>query len=317
LSGLSGSIGVLASMRGGWGLGNALFVATALSIIVGAASGGLGNAITLYEAALGPGISSGPLLGAALGSMSWRYPFFGTAALMALAVILTATLVRETGLPEQRGSARDTLKALRDPGLLTLSLGGMLYSFGFFVLLAYTPLLLRLSAQEIGLIFLRLGRAGGSHLGLRGALAARPLWPHYGRTRSSPALRARPRRHDRRSQAGVASPGHRLGRAARDQQRALHQPRHGGLHGHPLGGVGRLQLPALGRGGRRARAGWIPGGGHITPFPISAGDRKRGRQRRLDLDAARSRPSGSQAQPGAPGGAPNTSPAAAQSTPSA
>ena len=153
LSGLSGSIGVLASMRGGWGLGNALFVATALSIIVGAASGGLGNAITLYEAALGLGISSGPLLGAALGSMSWRYPFFGTAALMALAFILTATLVRETGLPEQRGSARDTLKALRDPGLLTLALGGMLYSFGFFVLLAYTPLLLGLSAEEIGLIF--------------------------------------------------------------------------------------------------------------------------------------------------------------------
>jgi MFS transporter, ACDE family, multidrug resistance protein len=79
LSGLSGSIGELAGVRGGWGLGNALFVATALSIIVGAASGGLGNAITLYEAALGLGISSGPLIGAALGSMSWRYPFFGTA----------------------------------------------------------------------------------------------------------------------------------------------------------------------------------------------------------------------------------------------
>lgn len=60
-------------MRGGWGLGNALFVATARSIIVGAAPGDLGNAITLYEAALGLGISSGPLLGAVLGSMSWRY----------------------------------------------------------------------------------------------------------------------------------------------------------------------------------------------------------------------------------------------------
>jgi len=153
LSGLSGSIAMLASMRGGWGLGNALFVATALSIIVGAAAGGLGNAITLYEAALGLGISSGPLLGAALGSMSWRYPFFGTAALMAVAFILTSTLVRESGMPEQRGSARDTLRALKDPGLLTLAMGGLLYSFGFFVLLAYTPLLLGISAREIGLIF--------------------------------------------------------------------------------------------------------------------------------------------------------------------
>jgi MFS transporter, ACDE family, multidrug resistance protein len=153
LSGLSGSIAMLAGMRGGWGLGNALFVATALSIIVGAAAGGLGNAITLYEAALGLGISSGPLLGAALGSMSWRYPFFGTAALMAVAFILTSTLVRESGMPEQRGSARDTLRALKDPGLLTLAMGGLLYSFGFFVLLAYTPLLLGISAREIGLIF--------------------------------------------------------------------------------------------------------------------------------------------------------------------
>jgi MFS family permease len=153
LSGLSGSIAMLASMRGGWGLGNALFVATALSIIVGAAAGGLGNAITLYEAALGLGISSGPLLGAALGSMSWRYPFFGTAALMAVAFILTSTLVKESGMPEQRGSAGDTLRALKDPGLLTLAMGGLLYSFGFFVLLAYTPLLLGISAREIGLIF--------------------------------------------------------------------------------------------------------------------------------------------------------------------
>ena len=153
LSGLSNSIAMLAGMRGGWGLGNALFVATALSIIVGAAAGGLGNAITLYEAALGLGISSGPLLGAALGSMSWRYPFFGTAALMAVAFILTSTLVRERGMPEQRGSARDTLRALKDPALLTLATGGLLYSFGFFVLLAYTPLLLGLSAREIGLIF--------------------------------------------------------------------------------------------------------------------------------------------------------------------
>src|SRR5438067_4456251 len=32
-------------------------------------------------------------------------------------------------------------------------MGGLLYSFGFFVLLAYTPPLLGISAPEIGLIF--------------------------------------------------------------------------------------------------------------------------------------------------------------------
>lgn len=153
LSGLSPSIAILATMRGGWGFGNALFVTTALVIIVGSASGGLSNAITLYEAALGLGISSGPLLGAALGSMSWRYPFFGTATLMAIAFLLTSVLVRDTGLPEQRRSAMDTLRALRHPGLNTLAGAGMCYSFAFFVVLAYTPLLLNLSARTLGLIF--------------------------------------------------------------------------------------------------------------------------------------------------------------------
>jgi ACDE family multidrug resistance protein len=49
----------IAAFRLGWGLGNALFIATALSVIVGAASGGLTSAIVLYEAALGLGIASG------------------------------------------------------------------------------------------------------------------------------------------------------------------------------------------------------------------------------------------------------------------
>ena len=153
LSGLSPSIGMLATMRGGWGLGNALFVTTALVIIVGSASGGLANAITLYEAALGLGISAGPLLGAALGSMSWRFPFFGTSTLMALAFVLTLVLVRDTGSPEQRRTAMDTFRALRHPGLNTLASAGLCYSFGFFVVLAYTPLLLNLSAETLGFIF--------------------------------------------------------------------------------------------------------------------------------------------------------------------
>lgn len=42
LSGLSGSVAELVGFRAGWGLGNALFVATALAVIVGVASGGCG-----------------------------------------------------------------------------------------------------------------------------------------------------------------------------------------------------------------------------------------------------------------------------------
>ncbi len=57
-------------LRAGWGLGNALFIATALSVIVGSASGGVAGAVMLYEAALGFGISLGPLLGGELGGIS-------------------------------------------------------------------------------------------------------------------------------------------------------------------------------------------------------------------------------------------------------
>src|SRR4051812_22847177 len=64
LSGTSGSVGELVGFRAGWGLGNAMFVATALAVIVGAASGGAESAIILYEAALGVGISTRPPLGA-------------------------------------------------------------------------------------------------------------------------------------------------------------------------------------------------------------------------------------------------------------
>src|SRR3954452_6471235 len=55
-AGAAGSIGEIVAFRGFWGLGNALFIATALSAIVGAASGGLRDAIILFEAALGLGI---------------------------------------------------------------------------------------------------------------------------------------------------------------------------------------------------------------------------------------------------------------------
>ena len=56
LCALSGSVDAIIGFRAGWGLGNALFISTALATIVGAASGGSSAAIILYEAALGLGI---------------------------------------------------------------------------------------------------------------------------------------------------------------------------------------------------------------------------------------------------------------------
>lgn len=154
LSGLSPSIGFLAMVRGGWGLGNAFFTSTALSIIVGLSLGGIGPAITLYEAALGLGIACGPLLGGALGSVYWRDPFFGTASLMAIALIATWRFVREPGTKEQPRTAQDIFRALRHPAIMTNALIGLTYSYAFFTILAYSPLtLVHLSAITLGITY--------------------------------------------------------------------------------------------------------------------------------------------------------------------
>ncbi len=157
LSGLAPNISFLAVVRGGWGLGNAFFTSTALSIMVGAVSGGnIASAITLYESALGLGIASGPLLGGFLGHIQWRMPFFGAAALMALALILTAIFVRDTGAKEEPRTAADIFRAMRHPAILSNALAGLAYSYVFFTVLAYsptTPALYNIGAIHLGLVF--------------------------------------------------------------------------------------------------------------------------------------------------------------------
>ncbi|MEA2390797.1 MAG: transporter, family, multidrug resistance protein, partial [Solirubrobacteraceae bacterium] len=122
LAGMSGSIGGIVGFRAGWGLGNALFIATSLAVIVGSATGGFAGAIVLYETALGIGIACGPLLGAALGNISWRGPFFGVSVLMAIALVATVLFVPRTPRPAAPAPLSAPLKALRHRGLLTMGL---------------------------------------------------------------------------------------------------------------------------------------------------------------------------------------------------
>src|SRR3954454_8840132 len=77
LAGASDTVGQIVGFRAGWGLGNALFIATALATIVSAATGSMKQAVIFFEAALGLGIAAGPIVGGQLGSISWRAPFFG------------------------------------------------------------------------------------------------------------------------------------------------------------------------------------------------------------------------------------------------
>jgi MFS transporter, ACDE family, multidrug resistance protein len=157
---LSQNVEAVIGFRAGWGLGNALFISTALATIVGAASGGAGSAIVLYEAALGIGIAVGPLLGGALGSLSWKGPFFGTAALMSIGFIAITVLLKERkDLPRTPTRFSAPFRALGNPAIAVLAGAALLYNIGFFVLLAYTPFPLGFAAMGIGLTFFGWGVA--------------------------------------------------------------------------------------------------------------------------------------------------------------
>ncbi|WUD77583.1 MFS transporter [Streptomyces sp. NBC_00510] len=153
LAGTSGSIGGIVGYRAGWGIGNALFIATSLAVIVASASGGFVGAIILYETALGVGIAVGPLLGGLLGNVSWRGPFYGVAVLMAIALVATVVLVEPIPLPARKTGLSEPLRALRHRGLLTMSLTALCYNWAFFTVLGYAPFPMGLGAVQLGLVF--------------------------------------------------------------------------------------------------------------------------------------------------------------------
>lgn len=94
LCSLSDTIGALSIFRAGWGFGNSMFMATAMTMLI-ALSETPGHAIGIYEASMGLGMAFGPLLGGILGNISWRYPFFATACLIFIAFLLILFKVKE------------------------------------------------------------------------------------------------------------------------------------------------------------------------------------------------------------------------------
>jgi ACDE family multidrug resistance protein len=153
LAGAQDTVGGIVAFRAVWGLGNALFIATALATIVSAASGSVGQAIILYEAALGVGIAAGPLLGGWLGAHSWRWPFWGVSVLMTIAFVAIISTLPATPPTGRRTPLSAPLRALSHRGLLTVGITALLYNFGFFTLLAWTPFPLGMGAHQVGLIF--------------------------------------------------------------------------------------------------------------------------------------------------------------------
>lgn len=154
LGGLSNNIGLLIGLRAGWGIGNALFVSTALATIVSILVGNTEKAIMMYEAAIGCGMAIGPLLGGVLGSGSWRYPFFGVAFLMLCAFVALAILLPEIEKPKRKVHFLEGVKALANHKLRSVGLIALLYNFGFFTLLAYAPFLLTgYTEMQVGFVF--------------------------------------------------------------------------------------------------------------------------------------------------------------------
>ncbi len=153
LAGTSPNVAALVGWRAGWGLGNALFIATALAAIVAVARGGAERAITLYEAALGIGISAGPLLGAALGGIQWRMPFFGVAALMSIALVAIVFFLKDRVHVAHRVRLTAPFRALGHGGLLVMGIAALLYNGGFFAVIATAPFAVPLGVYGIGFMF--------------------------------------------------------------------------------------------------------------------------------------------------------------------
>ncbi|MTH55666.1 MFS transporter [Bacillus mangrovi] len=171
LCSVSGDIAGLSIFRAGWGLGNSFFFATAMTLLI-ALSSDSHKAVGLYEAAIGLGMAAGPLLGGLLGGFSWRFPFMGTGMLIFIAFLLVLLFVYEPGNKQKRKPAG--LKELKQLFLhkpfVATSVAGMLYYYAFFVVLAYSPLVIHLNPVQIGLVFfgwgllLAYGSAGLSHI---------------------------------------------------------------------------------------------------------------------------------------------------------
>ncbi|WP_193105580.1 MFS transporter [Brachybacterium sp. FME24] len=179
LAASAGGVWEIIGLRAGWGLGNALFISTALAAIVGATAGPSGGAIILYETALGIGMALGPLLGGLLGTVSWRAPFAGTAVLMAVGFLAIVVLLKKEERPP-RVSPMAAIRALSNPALRTLALTAIFYNFAFFTLLAYSPFPLEAAAAAHGMEFGALGIGGvffgwGLALAITSVFVAPPL----------------------------------------------------------------------------------------------------------------------------------------------
>jgi len=149
---LSTSIGQLAALRGVWGLGNALFFATAMVLLVALAND-REWVVELFELCLGLGFAIGPLLGGLFGQISWRIPFFLCGLFMLAALAVSVTRLHDPTTPPPRLRFAEVFTPFRKPAFRALCVITAAYNFVFFIVLGYTPVFLGLAIVPLGLVF--------------------------------------------------------------------------------------------------------------------------------------------------------------------
>lgn len=160
IAGFATNIWTIIGLRGIWALGSSLFFATGLAAMVTVAGVSKTKSIVLFEAAVGIGVAAGPLIGGILGQFSWRYPFIGIGVMMVIVFLLLFTKlpnVKEDLGTKSNTSLKEPFRAMKNRSIAVLGIANSLYNFGFFTLLAYSPLILGLNPFNIGLIFLGWG----------------------------------------------------------------------------------------------------------------------------------------------------------------
>ncbi|MFG3602130.1 MFS transporter [Micromonospora chersina] len=152
LASFSNDIVQLSVLRGVWGLGNAMFFATAMVVLVNLAND-REWVVGLFETALGLGFAVGPLIGGLLGEVSWRLPFFVCGVFMVLALAVASRKLREPAQKQPPVRLGAIFATYRKPAFVTLCVVTAAYNFVFFVVLGYTPLYLHLDVIPLGLAF--------------------------------------------------------------------------------------------------------------------------------------------------------------------
>ncbi|MBD8080273.1 MFS transporter [Cellulosimicrobium arenosum] len=152
LAALSTTIGQLAALRGLWGLGNAMFFATAMVLLVSLAND-RAWVVELFETCVGLGFAVGPLIGGLLGGISWRVPFFVCGLFMVVALVVSVTRLKDPEVRPAPLHVGQVFRLFRKPGFLALSVVTATYNFCFFIVLGYTPVFLGLDVIPLGLVF--------------------------------------------------------------------------------------------------------------------------------------------------------------------